>query len=73
MSTYVYMKILESSPRRYDAGIRLLSLGGVDAMYEEGAEAAVPAGRDTPARVLENGCESLVGRHLSFQSFGHVP
>lgn len=56
MSTYVYMKVLESSPRRYDAGIRLLSLGGVDAMYDEVAEAAVPAGRDTPARVLEIGC-----------------
>lgn len=56
MSTYVYMKILESAPRRYDAGIRLLSLGGVDAMYDEVAEAAVPRGRDTPARVLEIGC-----------------
>lgn len=56
MSTYVYMKILESSPRRYDTGIRLLSLGGVDAMYEEVAEAAVPVGRDTPTRVLEIGC-----------------
>ena len=29
------MRILESAPRRYDMGIRLLSLGGVDAMYQD--------------------------------------
>ncbi len=56
MSTYVYMKILESAPLRYDAGIRLLSLGGVDAMYDEVAAAAVPGRGDPPARVLEIGC-----------------
>lgn len=54
MSTYVYMRLLESSPRRYDTGIRMLSLGGVDAMYDEVARAAVPEG-STP-RVLEIGC-----------------
>jgi ubiquinone/menaquinone biosynthesis C-methylase UbiE len=54
MSTYVYMRILESAPRRYDLGIRLLSLGGVDAMYDAVAAAAV-AGRTAP-RVLELGC-----------------
>lgn len=56
MSTYVYMRILESAPRRYDMGIRLLSLGGVDAMYDEVAAAAVPTGSDTAVRVLEIGC-----------------
>jgi demethylmenaquinone methyltransferase/2-methoxy-6-polyprenyl-1,4-benzoquinol methylase len=34
MSTYVLMRILESSPQRYDLGIRLLTLGGVDRAYE---------------------------------------
>lgn len=56
MSTYVYMKILESAPLRYDTGIRLLSLGGVDTMYDEVAAAAVPRGRERPPRVLEIGC-----------------
>jgi len=27
MSTYVYMKLLESAPERYDAGIERLSRG----------------------------------------------
>ncbi len=56
MSTYVYMRILESAPKRYDTGIRLLSLGGVDAMYEEVAAAATRPGSDTAPRVLEIGC-----------------
>lgn len=54
MSTYVYMKILESAPQRYDLGLRVLSLGRVTAMYDAVAEAAV-AGQSTP-RVLEIGC-----------------
>jgi ubiquinone/menaquinone biosynthesis C-methylase UbiE len=54
MSTYVYMRILESAPRRYDLGIRLLSLGRATAMYEAVAEAAVSGER--AARVLELGC-----------------
>jgi ubiquinone/menaquinone biosynthesis C-methylase UbiE len=54
MSTYVYMRILESAPRRYDLGIRLLSLGGVDTMYDAVAAAAV--GERTAPRVLELGC-----------------
>ncbi len=54
MSTYVYMRILESAPRRYDLGIRLLSLGRAAAIYEAVAEAAVGDGR--APRVLELGC-----------------
>ena len=54
MSTYVYMRILESAPHRYDLGIRLLSWGRVDAMYDAVAAAAV-AGQTNP-RVLELGC-----------------
>lgn len=53
MSTYVYMKILESAPERYDRGLRILSLGRVMAMYDAVA-AAVVAG--PPPRVLEIGC-----------------
>ncbi len=54
MSTYVYMRILESAPRRYDRGLRILSLGSVGAMYEAVATAAVAANR--APRVLEIGC-----------------
>lgn len=54
MSTYVYMRLLESRPQRYDRGIRLLSLGGVREMYEQTAAAAV-GDREAP-RVLEIGC-----------------
>ncbi|MFI5395028.1 MAG: corrinoid protein-associated methyltransferase CpaM [Candidatus Binatia bacterium] len=54
MSTYVYMRILESAPRRYDWGLRLLSLGRITAVYDAVAAAAV--GTDVAPRVLEIGC-----------------
>jgi len=54
MSTYVYMRVLESAPHRYDVGIRLLSLGRIDELYRDAAEAAV-AGAAAP-KVLEIGC-----------------
>ena len=34
MSTYVLMRILESAPRRYELGIRLLTLGRLDKAYD---------------------------------------
>lgn len=34
MSTYVLMKILESAPKRYEWGIRLLTLGRLDKIYD---------------------------------------
>lgn len=34
MSTYIFMKILESAPLRYDRGIRLLTLGRLDKVYD---------------------------------------
>ena len=34
MSTYVLMRILESAPRRYDLGIRLLTLARLDKAYD---------------------------------------
>src|SRR5581483_4011569 len=58
MSTYVYMRILESAPRRYDLGIRLLSFGRVDAMYEAVATAATagaPGTGNLTARLLAHG------------------
>ncbi|MBI4518090.1 MAG: class I SAM-dependent methyltransferase [Deltaproteobacteria bacterium] len=54
MSTYAYMRLLESVPYRYDTGIRWLSLGRVTRLYAAAADAAV-AGLSSP-RVLELGC-----------------
>ena len=34
MSTYILMKILESTPDRYDRGIQILTLGSVDMAYD---------------------------------------
>ncbi len=34
MSTYILMKILESAPKRYDLGIRLLTRGRLDKIYD---------------------------------------
>jgi len=52
MGSYVYMKVLESAPERYDRGIRLLSGGAIDRVYAGVAARAVTAGR----RVLDIGC-----------------
>jgi cyclopropane fatty-acyl-phospholipid synthase-like methyltransferase len=51
MSTYVLMRILESAPRRYEMGIRLLTLGRLDRAYDRLAS-NVGEGR----RVLDVGC-----------------
>jgi ubiquinone/menaquinone biosynthesis C-methylase UbiE len=51
MSTFVLMRLLESAPRRYDSGIRLLSLGRIGRVHERMAE-RVGAGE----RVLDIGC-----------------
>ena len=51
MSTYVLMKILESAPKRYDLGIRLLTFGKVDRVYEH-LTSHVQSGQ----RVLDIGC-----------------
>ncbi len=34
MSMYVLMRILESAPRRYELGIRLLTLGRLNKAYD---------------------------------------
>jgi demethylmenaquinone methyltransferase/2-methoxy-6-polyprenyl-1,4-benzoquinol methylase len=50
--SYVFMKVLESAPRRYDLGIRLLSLGRIDRVHREMAE----WGARDDLRVLDIGC-----------------
>jgi len=51
MCAFVWMKVLESAPSRYERGIRLLTLGAVDRAYDRLA-AWVQAGQ----RVLDVGC-----------------
>lgn len=52
MSSYVYMKVLESTPDRYDRGIRILSRGAIDDVYRRLAELVASPG----TRVLDVGC-----------------
>lgn len=51
MSTYVLMRILESTPSRYDLGIRILTLGRLDKAYDRLAS-LVMAGQ----QILDLGC-----------------
>lgn len=50
MSSYVWMRVLESVPERYDLGIRLLSLGHINRVYRRAVE--LVRGPD----VLDLGC-----------------
>lgn len=52
MSSYVFMKVLESAPRRYDRGIRLLTRGRIEDIYQLVARRAAAPGK----RVLDIGC-----------------
>jgi ubiquinone/menaquinone biosynthesis C-methylase UbiE len=52
VSSYVYMKILESQPERYDRGIALLSLGAAERCRRRLVEENVRPG----FRVLDVGC-----------------
>jgi ubiquinone/menaquinone biosynthesis C-methylase UbiE len=52
MASYVFMRVLESSARRYDRGIRLLSRGRIHRVYEAVAERVASPGR----RILDIGC-----------------
>lgn len=51
MSTFVIMRLLESAPRRYDLGIRLLSLGRSERVHARMAEQV-----EADERVLDIGC-----------------
>ena len=48
--SYVYMKVLESSPARYDRGMRLLTLGRLERVHRD---IAAQVARDD--RVLDIG------------------
>jgi demethylmenaquinone methyltransferase/2-methoxy-6-polyprenyl-1,4-benzoquinol methylase len=52
MSSYIYMKILESRPKRYDRGIAILSLG----KSEKAKKRLVADNVQSGDRVLEIGC-----------------
>lgn len=52
MTSFVYMKILESAPERYDRGMRLLTRGQIADVYEEIAGLVAGPGR----RILDVGC-----------------
>jgi ubiquinone/menaquinone biosynthesis C-methylase UbiE len=51
MSTYVLMRILESAPRRYELGIRLLTLGRLGSAYDRLANHVEPG-----QHILDIGC-----------------
>jgi ubiquinone/menaquinone biosynthesis C-methylase UbiE len=51
MSTYVFMKVLESAPSRYDRGIRILTMGRLDKTYDRLAS-HIESGQ----KVLDLGC-----------------
>lgn len=51
MSTYVLMRILESAPRRYELGLRLLTFGRLDRAYDRLASHV-----DSGQLVLDIGC-----------------
>lgn len=65
MSSLALMRLLESAPARYDAGMQALTLGKVEQLRDALAEAAVPS---AGTRVLEIGCgtgaltEKLIAR-----------
>jgi ubiquinone/menaquinone biosynthesis C-methylase UbiE len=52
MSSFVWMKVLESAPERYDLGIRMLSSGRIQQAYDRIATLAAKPGK----RVLDIGC-----------------
>ena len=52
MSSFVWMKFLESAPERYDRGVELLSGGRITDVYEQIADYVASPGR----RVLDVGC-----------------
>ncbi len=52
MSSFVWMKVLESAPQRYDRGIGMLSGGRIREVYGRIASLAAAPGR----RVLDIGC-----------------
>lgn len=54
MASYVFMKVLESSPRRYDRGISILSLGQISRTRQDITKSYISGGD----KILEIGCGS---------------
>lgn len=52
MSSFAFMKVLESSPNRYDRGIKILSRGRITEVYLKIAEMVAAPGK----RILDIGC-----------------
>jgi ubiquinone/menaquinone biosynthesis C-methylase UbiE len=52
MSSFAFMKVLESSPNRYDRGIRILSRGRITEVYLKIAEMVAAPGK----RIIDIGC-----------------
>ncbi len=52
MSSFVWMKVLELAPERYDRGIRMLSGGRIEEAYERIAALVAALGK----RILDIGC-----------------
>jgi demethylmenaquinone methyltransferase/2-methoxy-6-polyprenyl-1,4-benzoquinol methylase len=68
MSSYIYMKILESQPRRYDRGIAILSAGAAERAKRRLVQENVRPG----ARVLEIGCGTGSLAILAAKAGAHV-
>jgi ubiquinone/menaquinone biosynthesis C-methylase UbiE len=76
MSSMALMRLLESGPLRYDAGMRALTLGRIDPLHDLLAAAAAPK---PGMRVLEIGCgtgavtERLVARGARVTALDQSP
>lgn len=68
MFSYIYMKILESQPRRYDRGIALLSLG----QSERARKRLVNENVSPGSRVLDIGCGTGTAAILAAQAGARV-
>lgn len=76
MRSLALMRWLESAPERYDAGMRVITLGRVTAVHAAPAEAPTPS---PDARILEIGCgtgavtERLVVRGAQVTALDQAP
>lgn len=68
MSSYIYMKILESRPKRYDRGIALLSLGASNRAKQRLVNESARPGDE----VLEIGCGTGTMAVLAARKGAHV-